>query len=79
LQAYLNRSVRVLSRLFRRRFLEAFAPLDRTVPIQYGVYGAFGRCRHHGESADQLLADLGGSPTRVFGAQSEDRTLELKR
>jgi hypothetical protein len=57
----------------------ALSPLNQTVAIQHRVYGAFRRRRHHRESAQQLLADLGGTPTRILSAQPDDCALNLER
>src|ERR1700720_3011981 len=47
--------------------------------IQHRMDGAFGGDGDSGESAEEALANLAGTPTRVFALHVENEILHLKR
>ena len=56
----------------------ALAATDETVAVEDGMNGADRRRLDHGKLADQLVANLGGSPGRVFALDAENASLDLE-
>ena len=55
-----------------------FAPLDQSVAVEHGVDGADRRRLDHRELADQLVADLRGSPGRIVTLDAQNAALDLE-
>jgi hypothetical protein len=55
------------------------AALDQAMAIQHRVDGALGRNFDSGESADQALSDLAGTPAGMLALHVENEILHLKR
>src|SRR5262249_10954407 len=54
------------------------AALHQAMTIEHGMNGALGWDGDAGESAEQALADLAGTPTRVLALHVQDEVLHLE-